>query len=69
MGFSEPQMFTKGCNYLVDKNYHHALRLFNINVTGFGKIRLINGWVQIDFLPEKASTKFNYIAFAKYENP
>ena len=29
-------------------------------VTRFGNIRLIAGWVKIDFLPEKASTKFDY---------
>ena len=28
-------------------------------MNGFGKILLIVGWVKIDFLPEKASTKFN----------
>ena len=28
-------------------------------MTGFGKISLIASWVKIEFLPEKASIKFN----------
>ena len=31
-----------------------------IIVTGFGKNGLIADLVKIDFIPEKASTKFNY---------
>ena len=31
-----------------------------VYVTGFGKNGLIAGLVEIDFFPEKASTKFKY---------
>ena len=36
------------------------LTIYILYVTGFGKTGLIAGLVKIDFIPEKASTKFKY---------